>query len=615
MKPGSGIAGSVALAALLLSSNTFHNGFVVDDQVHVLTDPRVTRISLGEAFSTGWWWGQDDSRLYRPVARLLLSLEHAAFGFDPRGFHAVSVLLHAACAFLVARLAFHLSGRVAAVAAGLLFAAHPVHAEAVSPVVGVADLLSACLGLASVIAYLRWLGSGRRLDLALALLGVTAAIFSKESGAVFALAPVFLDRVCSFESRNEALRRFPRRLRVYALFLVPVVVFLAARWAVLGIHGSWSPPIAPLEPDPDSRAFPLEHLSWAPRFFTALRILARNSLVLAFPMRLSSWYGFDEIPEARGLIEPAVVAGAVLLAAYLVSLWFSARRPGPAFLALAWMGVAYLPASHFIVPVGVYLAERLLYVPSVGLSLLLGTALARAHRRWLVPLAVLGSVGLTLLAVRTVTRNAELRDGLSLWRASVRGTPRSSLAHAALSEQLYERGLKLEADEAARRALAINPDSYKALNTMGMVATDLKRHGEAEQLLRRAMTVNQRMPEARFNLGRCLHEQARYREAASGFGGALERNPSLPLYREWFTINDALQAWKEGELERAARVLEEARSSFPTSGIAPFYLGRLNHARGRWKEAVQSLTEAVAREPGNVLYRNTLTEVQRSSKP
>lgn len=64
--------------------------------------------------------------------------------------------LHAVCSWLVCRLGRRL-GLAAwpAAVAGLLFAAHPVHCEAVAGIVGRADLLATALALLAVAAYTR----------------------------------------------------------------------------------------------------------------------------------------------------------------------------------------------------------------------------------------------------------------------------------------------------------------------------------------------------------------------------------------------------------------------------------------------------------------------------
>src|SRR5207247_5366773 len=78
------------------------------------------------------------------------ALNHALGGLDPVGFHAVNVLLHAAACVLLAVVLGEVTGRpLLAGTAALLFAAHPVHTEAVASVVGRAEELAALLGLAA----------------------------------------------------------------------------------------------------------------------------------------------------------------------------------------------------------------------------------------------------------------------------------------------------------------------------------------------------------------------------------------------------------------------------------------------------------------------------------
>ena len=98
------------------------------------------------------------------------------------GYHAVNVLLHAGVCLLYHQLVTEFTtfsgggGDFVAFASGLLFAVHPVHTEAVTGVVGRAELISSAFVIVCILAYKR----GRQLA-AVPLL-VTAAMLSKEQG-------------------------------------------------------------------------------------------------------------------------------------------------------------------------------------------------------------------------------------------------------------------------------------------------------------------------------------------------------------------------------------------------------------------------------------------------
>lgn len=90
---------------------------------------------------------------YRPLCVLTFRLNHWASGFQPGAFHLVNVFLHVLNTGLVLRVARLLLPATSASLAASLFATHPIHTEAVSSIVGRADLLACLFFLLSFICY------------------------------------------------------------------------------------------------------------------------------------------------------------------------------------------------------------------------------------------------------------------------------------------------------------------------------------------------------------------------------------------------------------------------------------------------------------------------------
>ena len=139
--------------------NSLVNGFVHDDKP-VVAENRLIRDpgNLGRIFASGYWTTREApvAELYRPLVVASFALNHRIGGPGPFGFHLVNLLLHAWVSWLVFRLGKDLAGsRAAAWAAGLLFAIHPVHTEAVAPVVGRSELLAAGFALWALLLHRR----------------------------------------------------------------------------------------------------------------------------------------------------------------------------------------------------------------------------------------------------------------------------------------------------------------------------------------------------------------------------------------------------------------------------------------------------------------------------
>lgn len=99
---------------------------------------------------------------YRPVCTLSYKLNHLLGGLKPHGYHLTNVVLHAIATALVLQVSRQLlpgghrkrwfSGPTVA---GLLFAVHPIHTEAVASLVGRADLFACIFYLLAIICYKR----------------------------------------------------------------------------------------------------------------------------------------------------------------------------------------------------------------------------------------------------------------------------------------------------------------------------------------------------------------------------------------------------------------------------------------------------------------------------
>ncbi|KAK3233320.1 hypothetical protein CYMTET_56369 [Cymbomonas tetramitiformis] len=128
--------------------------------------------------------------------------------------------------------------------------------------------------------------------------------------------------------------------------------------------------------------------------------------------------------------------------------------------------VPFVPAANVLVAVGFVLAERVLYLPSAGVCVLAGSALARLLRgsrprvvRWMGA----ALVGLLLLgaASRTVQRNLDWRDGVALFSSGVRDNPGNEKLHAMLGDVLMKAERWREAEACFRNALFLEPDDFK----------------------------------------------------------------------------------------------------------------------------------------------------------
>lgn len=461
---------AVALVAIVVYLPSIFNGFAYDDIAVLQNDARIhTLKNLAKVFAQPYWADRGrEFAIYRPLTSFSFAIDWFVSREYPMWFHIVNVLWHAGACVLLLLVLAELFPPVAALAGALLFAVHPVHVEAVATVVGRAEVMSAAFSFA---AALLWLRGGERLRprTALAVAALYAlAMLAKESAAALPAVLVLLDAARGeWSLRPASLAAYLRR-RGPALLLLAVALAgeLAARQAVVGRMGP-----AIVDPIFDVAA------SGADRVRTALSAWPVFLRLLFFPRVLLADYA-PRISMPALHWTAGAIAGAVLLAGCVVGgIVALARGRGRAALGLLWFPVAILPVSNLLFPTGIFIAERTLYVPSVALSIGFAglTALAlRAHwgADWRV-LAAAAAPLMLVLTARTVVREPEWRNTVTIFAALDRDAPEAFRVQWDLARRARRKGNKLDAATHFARALELWPSRMALVVEAGQNAVEL----------------------------------------------------------------------------------------------------------------------------------------------
>ena len=213
-------------------SNSFQSGLVFDNAGIIGRDPRIRAVTTENihAILTGsYWYVNAAAGLYRPLTTLSYLLNYAALGNGPRtpGYHAVNLILHEINVALVYALGVLVFRRTApAIALAAIWGVHPLLTEAVTNIVGRADLLAAFGVLAGILCHSKASSAaGARRVAWLAALGTAqaAGIFSKESAAVLPAILVVYDTTWSPQGA------WRRRMLSYAVLALPLAAWLYLR--------------------------------------------------------------------------------------------------------------------------------------------------------------------------------------------------------------------------------------------------------------------------------------------------------------------------------------------------------------------------------------------------
>lgn len=466
----------VLLSAVLPYRRAGENGFVYDDIAIVQDNPRTQDLGhVSEIFQTEYWNDRNiPSRLYRPVTLVSYAMERTFFGPSPFHFHLTNVALHALVSGLVLLSCLSLLGTsaasvIASTAASVLFAVHPLHSEAVAGIVGRAELLAA---LFTLIAW-RAVGVSGWLRF-LAPLAAFLALCSKESAALV-VPIVFLSPWLPAEGDWSPRRAASRGLRAL-LWLAPGLL----TWAVLRAHALRSIPT----PRVDAADNPMAAASLLERLATAFSVFLRYLQLHAWPVNLAPDYS----PQAVRLVHfgsPGALIGMAIFIAGIVLCWrllFARLDVGDekrslAF-ALGWFLLGVLVVGNFLIVIGTAMAERLVYLPGIGLFLGLAILLHQALTRFdraestarVTP--VRAAVGVFVLALATVwssasdARTQAWRSPRTLFTRAVIDQPRSFRVWNALGEIQMKEGDAASARVSFERSLSLLPEHVGTITNL-----------------------------------------------------------------------------------------------------------------------------------------------------
>lgn len=433
-RPRDLLAVGALLAVILLAySNSLTGGFVFDSRGIILQDPRVraaTAQNLADIFRHTYWWPTGESGLYRPLTTLSYLFNFAVLGHadQPLGYHLVNLLLH----FLNSVLWYFVLKRITrssgvAIAGTLLWCVHPVLTEAVTNIVGRADLLAASALLGGLLIYLHLpeTTSWRRVIWLGGLAAVTGiGAFCKESGVMM----VGIAGLCELTWWEQ--RKKHRSLLAWAAvaMLVPIEWFLYRRSIVLAT----SPPA-------DFPFFdnPITGASLLIGKLTAVKVLAHYLRLILWPVTLSADYSYHQISLAHWSVGD--MAAWIVMGGLGIGAAWAFRKNRAIFFLLAFAFLMILPASNLLFPVGTIMAERLDYLPAAAVLgcavLVVQMVSARLRRQTAIPIAL--SLLVCALATRTWARNRDWQDDVTLGKATVAASPLSFKAHQMLAEALF----------------------------------------------------------------------------------------------------------------------------------------------------------------------------------
>ncbi|XP_050093554.1 protein O-mannosyl-transferase Tmtc3 [Anopheles aquasalis] len=501
----------IALVCVLCYHNALNCGFVFDD-ISAIKENRDLRphSSIKNVFLNDFWGTpmhkEQSHKSYRPLCVLTFRWNYLLHGLEPAGYHLVNVLLHTIVSLMYFRMCAMLLSEMASFAAALLFAVHPIHTEAVTGVVGRAETLSSVFFLAAFIFYTkatrRKKSTGWRY-LVLSMLLVATAMLCKEQGititGVCAIYEIFVAQkirlgdiyhlarsMMSGKSLALPTGWWPHEAsRRLVVLCVTTVALLFAR---LQIMGSQLPVFTRFDNPASVAVTPVRQLSYN-------YLVSVNLWLLLFPCDLCCDWTMGTVPLVESFTDPRNLStlGAYTLIGVLAWVAFvenHRQKSAVVVMGLAFMILPFLPASNLFFPVGFVIAERVLYMPSMGFCLLVAYGVHRLSERWSRK-ATWCCLGLLLLthSLKTYHRNADWESEYSIFMSGLKVNQRNAKLFNNVGHALESEGNFQEALQFFHKAVSVQEDDVGAHINVGRTYNHLKMFKEAEMAYLKAKSL------------------------------------------------------------------------------------------------------------------------------
>lgn len=479
--------------------------FLFDDRYLAFTHPEYKNMDI-----SGWLGGG------RKLLMLSYWVNYQTSGQEPYAYHVLNLLFHFGGGVLVYLIVRKLLDRVGveqwpkepvAAFTGVLFLLHPLQTEAVAYVASRSENLSVMLAYAAVAVFLYCGGSGISWGRAAAVVGLYGgAVLTKEHTVVL---PALLLLTDYYFYPGFSLEGIKRNWRLYAPIAVGGVAGFAFIWRILSMS--------------DTAGFGVEGLPWYLYFFTQCKAIWIYVRMFVLPFGLNVDHDF---PMVESVADPLAIAGlAGLLALAGAAWWYRKRFPLSSYGIFVFL-LFLAPTSSFV-PIQDALVERRVYLPSLGLLLVVADLL----RRWKTSRQVMaGAMAVVIIVVGFAGHQRVLawESPVALWKDSVAKNPNNWRANFQLAYAYYElQQCTLAAEQYGKAAALAEPD-YRLLVDWAHAYDCAGQPDEAIAKLREAAAV-ENSAHVQTEIGMMLAKQQRYTEALGALAEAEKLRPRYEM--------------------------------------------------------------------------------------
>ncbi|MDD5476637.1 MAG: tetratricopeptide repeat protein [Candidatus Omnitrophica bacterium] len=502
----------IAVICFLAYFNSLANPFIWDDQALVVQNTLIRSArNLPLSFTNDLYFGvASGSNFYRPLQTISYIFDYHFWQLDPFGYHLTNIILQLGVSFLVFLLVSELLGDLAvSIAAAAMFAASPLHTEAITYISGRAEML---MGFFVILALLFFIRSqkktiqGSRLFYIFSLSSFVFAILSKEVAIVF---PFIVSGYVFYFLRDKLKEKYYLIKNVMPFFIISII-YLILRLSFFKFLTLRPPALA---------AVP-----WFVRLSVLSKVILTYFKLLVLPVNLHMNHELLRPTSIAGILIAVFSLGAILFTC-LYYLKYQPKNKVASFM-LFWSLVFFIPQSG-IFPINAFVAEHFIYLSSISFFMLLAYILHKALRREIFIL----STGLfcVFYILLTCGRNFEWKNPLVFYKNIIKYSPDSFQAHNNLGLEYEYRGRLDEARLEYKRALEIKPDLIEGRSNLANLYFKLKLYApaKAEYELLEKSPLGSKAGEVQNNLGNIYEVTGNPEGAIAKYNQALKLDHSL----------------------------------------------------------------------------------------
>jgi tetratricopeptide (TPR) repeat protein len=256
--------------------------------------------------------------------------------------------------------------------------------------------------------------------------------------------------------------------------------------------------------------------------------------LLMAPIGLSVFYDTPYVTRVSMKYFVWPLIGVLLVIGVLLWWWRRSRSPLVAFASL-WMLLPILPLLNLtVLPMGDFIHDRYLYLPSFGWAMLAAVALAQLDTRQILgrPAGQVAALGLAaVMAFATVAQSVPWANDLLLYYHGMAVAPNNDLPRNKMAASLVNRGMYNEGIKLYEVVLANDPDYWYANYRMGYAQYMTGHYPDAERYLARATELHG-TPDEFYYLGLAQMKQGRQDAAGKSLEEALRMRPDAAEYKE-----------------------------------------------------------------------------------